>query len=97
MEGQKKITVADIINENAQIKADITTFISVVTDVFQSFGIKVDELGEGKDIMQLVSAVMPKLMMQLSTGNLNNDAFAKFKEVLPIIERYKHLALTNEH
>lgn len=89
---KKKITIGEIISENAQIKADIATFIAVVTDAFKALGISVDELGEGKDIMQIMGKLLPKLMGQMTTGGFNGDAFAKFKEVTPILERYKHLA-----
>ena len=89
---KKKITIGEIISENAQIKADITTFIIVVTDAFKALGISVEELSEGKDIMHIMGKLLPKLMGQMTTGGFNGDAFAKFKELAPILERYKHLA-----
>lgn len=91
-QGTKKITIGEIINENAQIKADIATFIAVITDVFKSLGLNMEEFGETKDMMQILGKVLPKLTLQMSTGGFNGDAFAKLKEVMPIIERYKHLA-----
>lgn len=91
-EEKKKITVGEIINENAQIKADIATFIAVVTDAFNALGLNMEEFADGKDIMQIVGKILPKLMAQMTTGGFNGEAFSKFKEILPIIERYKHLA-----
>ena len=55
-------------------------------------GISVEELSEGKDIMHIMGKLLPKLMGQMTTGGFNGDAFAKFKELAPILERYKHLA-----
>ena len=91
-EEKKKITVGEIISENAQIKADIATVIAVVTDAFKALGLNMEEFSDGKDIMQIVGKVLPKLMQQMTTGGFNSEAFAKFKEITPIIERYKHLA-----
>lgn len=93
---KKKISIVDLINENAQMKADIVTFITVVQDAFKSLGIDMDQLGNGKDMMQILGKIIPTLTLKMSTGGFNDGAFAKFNELTPIIERYKNLDQPNE-
>ncbi len=99
MEEKKKITVGEIIQENAQLKADISTCIVVFSSAFKALGIKMDDMAGSKDFMQILGKVLPSLMTKMTTGGLDNDAFARLNELTPIIERYKNLApiATNEH
>lgn len=92
----KKIRVSDVIAENAQIKADIALFISVVSEAFSSIGIKVDDIGQGASMTQILGKVVPVLTKQMAMGEMSNDAFSKFNELVPIIEKYKHLVPSNE-
>lgn len=99
-EPKNKINLVQVIQENAQMKADIVTFITVVQGAFKSMGIDMNELGGGKDFGQILGKVLPTLTVKLGTGGFNDGAFAKFNELTPILERYKTLEIplndTNE-
>lgn len=84
--------LAEIIKENMQIKADITTVIAIFTEGFKGLGLTPEDFSGQKDIMGIVGKIIPRLTGQMATGSLNGEAFAKFHELQPIIKRYEHLA-----
>lgn len=78
-----KKTLAAILAENAEMKADIQTFIQVVQSAFDSLGINMNEM-KG-DVLTILMQNLPKIMA--SSGS--NEAFARLNELAPIIEKYK--------
>jgi hypothetical protein len=90
----KKINVGDIVRENIQIKSDIATALHIITRAFNQIGINMAELSDATDIGSVMMKVIPKLTMSFTGGSSKTELFAEIKELVPIIDRYKHLNTT---
>ena len=88
---KKTVTnVGTIVRENIQMKADIKTFIEVMSEVFQSFGLAPEEMGENPNMMAMMGKLTKKIAQAEMKGeDIGSGAMAKLKALQPIIERYK--------
>lgn len=77
--------------EAIQMKADIKTVISVFSEVMESMGMKEMSI-QGGDIQAVLPAIVRKLTQEMMMGTFNTQALANIAAVMPIIEKYKHLA-----
>jgi hypothetical protein len=92
MNNDKQLSFAELIGENAQMKADIRTTVKVISNLIDAFGIdrKIFE-GGVSDLQSVLPTLVGKLTMQLSLGTFDSQSLANLSALAPIIERYKYL------
>jgi hypothetical protein len=74
-----------------QMEADIKTVISVFSGVMESLGMKELDVSGG-NIQSALPTIVGKLSREMMMGTFNTQALADIQAVMPIIEKYKHLA-----
>ena len=78
--------------ETIQMRSDIKVVISVFSKAMKAFGMNELKVSEGASINQMLPDIVRKLTIEFASGTFDTQALANIQEVLPIIEKYKHLA-----
>lgn len=79
--------------EAIQMRADVKTVISVFGKVMKTFGLQdIEMTGEGTNIKAVLPVIVKKLSTEMMLGTFDTQALADLQAIMPIIEKYKHLA-----
>ena len=80
----------DLENEIAGMETDIRVFSKAVIDTMRSLGFY--PMPEGANVMAMILKKVPALVIKSQTNpDALKEQFSAFTQVLPFIEKYKHL------
>ena len=93
MSEQNELTVSSLMNKVAEMESDMKTTIRVFADMMKSLGIEPKNFEKGVDVMALLPTIIGTLSRKLAIpGGFDTKSFAEVQAIMPIFEKYKHLA-----
>ena len=84
--------MAALAKQAIEMQSDIAVVISVFSGALQAFGLNEMKMSEGASIQSLLPGIITKLTVEMGSGSFNSQALANVQEVMPIINKYKHLS-----